>query len=66
MKCNFFHFKLKDKSNINLDNTKILKIFKLSLGNNINILDYKSYNKNKIESLNKNLEIIVYFNIAFS
>ena len=57
MKYNCIHFKLKDKNNINLNNNKILALFKLSVGNNINILDY---NQNKKQSSNKNLEISYY------
>ena len=57
MKCHFIHFKLNDKANINLNNNKILELFKLSAGNNINILDY---NQNKKEPSNKNLEIKYY------
>ena len=57
MKCNFIHIKIKDKSNINLKNIKILELFKLSVGNNMYAL---YYNKNKKESSNKNLEIIYY------
>ena len=51
------HIKITDKSNINLNNNKILELFKLSVGNNINDLDYK---ENKKESSNKNLEISYY------
>ena len=51
------HIKITDKSNMNLNNNKILELFKLSVGNNINDLDYK---ENKKESSNKNLEIIYY------
>ena len=50
MKCNFNHIKLKNKSNINLNNNQILELYKLSAGNNINIFDY---NQNKKESSNK-------------
>jgi len=57
MKCNSIHFKLKDKNNINLNNNKILELFKLSIGNNIYI---KDYNKNKKESSNKTLKISYY------
>ena len=60
MKCNLFLIKLKDKININLNNNKILELFKLSVGNNIYILDY---NKNKKETSNKNLQIIIIKNI---
>ena len=57
MKSNFIYFKIKDKTNINLNNNKILELFKLSAGNNIYI---KDYNQNKNESSNKNLEISYY------
>ena len=57
MKCNFIHFKIKDKNKINLYNSKSLEIFKISVGNNIYNLDY---NKNKKEFSNKNLEINYY------
>ena len=57
MKFNFFHFKLKDKDNINLNNNKILELFKLSVGNNIYYLDY---NQNKKESPSKYLKIRYY------
>ena len=54
MKCNYIHLKTKDKSNINLNNNTILELFKLSAGNNINILNYKK------KSTNKNLEVYYY------
>jgi len=54
MKYNFIYLKLKDKTNINLSNNKILELFKLSIGNNINILDY---NQSKKEPPNQNIEI---------
>ena len=57
MKCNFIHFKLKDKTKFNLNRDKILELFKSSIGNNINILDY---NQNKNETSNKSLEINYY------
>ena len=53
MKINFIHIKLSNKNNIN--SNKILELFKLSIGNNINDLNYY---KNK--PLNQNLEIIYY------
>ena len=59
MKPNFIYFKIKDKTNINLNNNKILELFKLSAGNDINILNY---NQNKNKSSNKNLEISYYKN----
>ena len=55
MKCNFIYIKLKAKNIINLNNNKILNLFKLSVGNNIINLNY---NKNKKESSNQ--EIIYY------
>ena len=57
MKYNLIHTKLKDKSNINLNNYKILELFKLSAGNKIYNLDYNIIKK---ESLNKILEISYY------
>ena len=57
MKCNFIHFKLKDKNIINLNNNKTLELLKLSIGNNINIFDY---NQNIKESSKKNFEINYY------
>jgi len=54
MECNFIHIKLKDKNNNNLSKTKILELFKLSIGNNITNLNY-----NKISS-NQNIQIIYY------
>ena len=57
MKCNFIHIKLKDKDNIYLNKKKVNKMFKISVGNNINNL---YYNKNKKESSKKYLEIIYY------
>ena len=61
MKCNFIQVKLRDKSNINLNNNKIFELLKLSFGNNIINLNY---NKNKKESSNKNL-IINYYKTYF-
>ena len=55
MKCNFINIKIKDKNNFNFFNNKILDIFKLSFGNDIN--DF-NYNINK--KANNNLEIINY------
>ena len=40
MKCHCIHLKLNDKANINMNNNKILELFKLSIGKNVNILDY--------------------------
>ena len=57
MMYNFIQLKLKDKSNINLNNNKILELFKLSAGNSVYI---KGYNKNKKETPNKNFEISYY------
>ena len=57
MKCNFIHIKLRDKSNINLQKSKILELFELSLENSIINL---KYNQNKKESSSQNLEIIYY------
>ena len=57
MKCNFILIKLRDKSNINFNNNKILQLFQLSVGNNIINLNY---NKIKKESSNKNLGIIYF------
>jgi len=54
MKANFIHLKFKDKNNINLNNNKILELFKLSVGNNIINLNY---NNNKKESSNQRLDI---------
>ena len=51
MKCNFINVKVKDK------NKKILELFKLSLGNNVNNI---YYNKNKKECSNKKLEVTFY------
>ena len=59
MKCNFIHIKLKEKNNIDLNDNKILKLFKLNLGNNVYKLDN---NKNRKETSNKNLEISCYKN----
>ena len=57
MFCNYIHnnihIKLKDKSKINLNNNRIIELFKLSLGNKVYKLNY-----NIKESLNQNLEII--------
>ena len=55
MNCNFINIRMKDKSNININDSKIFGLFKLSVGNNITNLNY---NKNKKESSNQNLEII--------
>ena len=55
MKYNFIHIKLKDINKINLNDNKVLDLFKLSLGNNITNLIYY---KNKKETSNQNLEII--------
>ena len=57
MMCNFINFKFKDKNFINLNNNKILELFKLSVGNSIYI---KDYSKNEKESSNSNLEINYY------
>ena len=57
MKFSYIHFKLNDKANINLNNNKILELFKLSAGNNVSVLDY---NQNKKEPSNKNLKINYY------
>ena len=57
MKCNFIHVMMKDKSNININDIKILELFKLSVGNKINAL---YYNKNKKKSSNQNLKINYY------
>ena len=51
MNYNFIHIKLKDKNNLTLNKNKILKIFKLSFGNDIIDLNYNQ---------NKNLDIIYY------
>ena len=55
MKFNFIHTKLKDNINIELNNNKMIELFKLSFGNNVNNLNYDKYKK---ESSKKNLEII--------
>ena len=57
MKHNFIHIKLKDENNIDLNNNKILELFKLSIGNNKIILNY---NKIRKESSSKNVEINYY------
>ena len=57
MKHSYIYLKTKGKSNINLNNNKILELFKLSIGNNIYI---KDYNTNKKESSNKTLKISYY------
>jgi len=62
MKANFIHLKFKDKNNINLNNNKILELFKLSVGNNIINLNY---NNNKKESSNQRLDIIDYFKYIY-
>ena len=46
MKCNYIHFRLKDKSKINLNKKEILELFKLSYGNNIIKLIIKKIKKN--------------------
>ena len=56
MKCNFI-LKIKDINIIDMNNNKILELFKLSVENNINNLNY---NKNIKNSSHKNLEIIYY------
>ena len=43
MECKYIHIRLKGKNNINLNKNKILKLFKLSIGNNKTNL---YYNKN--------------------
>ena len=48
---------MKDKRNININDIKILELFKLSVENKITAL---YYNKNKKESSNKNLKINYY------
>ena len=55
MKNNYIHLKIKNKTYINFNNNKVLGLFKLSVGNNINIFDY-----NKKITSNKNLEISYY------
>ena len=52
MKCNFIHIKLKDENKINKN--KNLELFKLSIGNSINNLNYNINNK---KYSNKNFEI---------
>ena len=56
MKCNFIHMKLKDMSKLNLNNNKVLELFKLSIGNNIIKLNY-SFIMNKKAHIKKILEI---------
>ena len=57
MNCNFINVRMKDKSDININENKILEVFKLSVENKITNLNY---NKNKKESLNQNLGISYY------
>ena len=57
MKINYIHIKLKDINNNNLNENKILELFKLSIGNNIINLNSK---KNKSKSSNQNIQIIYY------
>ena len=52
MKCNFIHIKLKDENKINKN--KNLELFKLSIGNSKNNLNFNINNK---EYSNKNLGI---------
>jgi len=42
MNHNFIHIKLKDKSNIILNNNKFLELLKLSIGNNKINLNYNN------------------------
>ena len=44
MKCDFIQIKLKDRNNIKLNKKILLKLFKLSIEDKANYLDY---NKNK-------------------
>ena len=60
MECNYIHIRIKGKANINLNKNKILELFKLSIGNNRNIITKLNYSKNKKESLNKNIQIVYY------
>ena len=57
MSINFIGVRIKDKTNININDNKSLELFKLSLGNKITNLNY---NKNNKEYSNKNFEIIYY------
>ena len=41
MSFNSIHIKFKEKSNINLNNSKILELFRLSIGNSLNNLNYQ-------------------------
>jgi len=59
MKCDFIQIKLKDRNNIKLNKKILLKLFKLSIEDKANNLDY---NKNKKISSKQNLEIIYYKN----
>jgi len=54
MKCNFINIKAK------ANNKKVLELFKLSLGNKVNSLYHKYYNKINKEYQYQNVEI-VYF-----
>ena len=57
MKCNFILVKIKDKTNINLNKSKIQELFKLSIENKIiNLYN----NKNKKEFSNQNIGINYY------
>jgi len=57
MKCKFIHIRIKSKSKINISNSKILELLKLSVGNKITNLNN---NNNEKESSKHNLENIFY------